>query len=322
MGLCISDIASKTVSLSDTIDLRILNSEVFRLKGVVLAGGSGTRLFPVTQAVSKHLLPVGDKPLIFYSLSVLMLAGIREIILICSAGDKPAYQALLEDGSQLGISIEYVIQPRPEGIAQAFLLAEDHLADDSVALVLGDNLFYGFGFTEMLRSSALEKFGATIFGYRVRDPERFGVIEFDDQGNPLSIEEKPTTPKSNYAVTGLYFYDHKVVDYAKDLKPSARGELEITDINKRYLEEGQLRAKKFGRGFAWLDTGTHEAMADAGVFINSIEARQGIKVACLEEISLRNGWINLDKLEYRASQLSKSKYGEYLKRLVEEESIK
>jgi len=322
MGLCISDIASDTVGLGDMIDQRILTSEVFRLKGVVLAGGSGTRLFPVTQAVSKHLLPVGDKPLIFYSLAVLMLAGIREIILICSAGDKPAYQALLEDGFQLGISIEYVIQPRPEGIAQAFLLAEDHLAGDSVALVLGDNLFYGFGFTGMLRSAALEKFGATIFGYRVRDPERFGVIEFDDQGNPLSIEEKPTTPKSNYAVTGLYFYDHKVVDYAKDLKPSARGELEITDINMRYLEEGQLRAKKFGRGFAWLDTGTHEAMADASVFINSIEARQGIKVACLEEISLRNGWINLDKLTCRASQLSKSKYGEYLKRLVEEESIK
>ncbi len=290
------------------------------MKGILLAGGTGSRLFPVTQAVSKQLLPVGDKPLIYYSMSVLMLADIREIILICNQSDLPSYVKLFGNGSGLGLSIEYVIQPRAEGIAQAFILAEQHIDGQPVALMLGDNLFYGYGFSQMLRQAVDHNSGATIFGYRVSDPERFGVVEFDEGGNAISIEEKPTRPKSPYAVTGLYFYDSRVVEYAKMLVPSSRGELEITDLNNRYLEQGQLRVQNLGRGFAWLDTGTHEAMADAGVFINSIEARQGIKVACLEEIAFRNGWVNLDQLKRRASQLSKSEYGTNLKRLVEEES--
>jgi glucose-1-phosphate thymidylyltransferase len=288
------------------------------IKGIVLAGGTGSRLFPVTQAVSKQLLPVGDKPLIYYSLSVLMLAGIREIILICNESDLSSYFKLFGNGSELGLSIEYVIQPKAEGIAQAFLLSEHHIADHSVALVLGDNLFYGYGFSQILKHAVEQNTGATVFGYRVSDPERFGVVEFDEAGKAVSIEEKPAQPKSRYAVTGLYFYDSKVVEYAKDLVPSSRGELEITDLNNRYLDEGQLRVQNFGRGFAWLDTGTHEAIANAGVFINAIEARQGIKVACLEEISYRNGWIDLDMLKRRASQLSKSAYGLYLGRLVAE----
>jgi glucose-1-phosphate thymidylyltransferase len=290
------------------------------LKGILLAGGSGTRLFPVTQAISKQLLPVGDKPLIYYSMSVLMLAGIREIILICNEWDLSSYFKLFGNGSDLGLSIDYVIQPKPEGIAQAFLLAEPHIAGQSVSLVLGDNLFYGYGFSHMLKHAASVNQGATIFGYQVVDPERFGVVEFDDAGKVISIEEKPATPKSRYAVTGLYFYDSKVIEYARDLVPSSRGELEITDLNNRYLAEGQVRVQNLGRGFAWLDTGTHEAIADAGVFINAIEARQGIKVACLEEISYRNGWIDLDMLKRRASQLSKSAYGLYLGRLAAEVS--
>jgi len=288
------------------------------VKGILLAGGSGTRLFPVTQAISKQLLPVGDKPLIYYSMSVLMLAGIREIILICNESDLSNYFKLFGNGSDFGLSIHYLIQPRPEGIAQAFLLAENHIAGSSVSLVLGDNLFYGYGFSHILNQAAIENQGATIFGYQVVDPERFGVVEFDQAGKAISIEEKPAKPKSRYAVTGLYFYDSKVVEYARELVPSSRGELEITDLNNRYLMEGQLRVKNFGRGFAWLDTGTHEAIAEAGVFINAIEARQGVKVACLEEISYRNGWIDLDMLKRRASQLSKSAYGSYLGRLVAE----
>jgi glucose-1-phosphate thymidylyltransferase len=293
---------------------------VVKVKGIILAGGTGSRLFPVTQVVSKQLLPVGDKPLIYYSLSVLMLAGIREIVFICNESDLSSYFKLLGNGSELGLSIEYVIQTRAEGIAQAFILAEQHIAGQPVALVLGDNLFYGYGFSQTLKQAVEQNCGATIFGYRVSDPERFGVVEFDEAGNVISIEEKPIKPKSPYAVTGLYFYDSRVVAYAKDLVPSSRGELEITDLNNRYLEQGQLRVQNLGRGFAWLDTGTHEAMADAGVFINSIEARQGIKVACLEEIAYSNGWIDLDGLNRRASQLSKSEYGTYLKRLVAEES--
>ena len=289
------------------------------MKGILLAGGVGSRLFPVTQAVSKQLLPVGDKPLIYYSLSVLMLAGIRDIALVCNETDVPGYRKLFGNGSDLGLSINYVIQPRPEGIAQAFLLAEQYIAGHSVALVLGDNLFYGNGFSQILRQAVSYNSGATVFGYRVNDPERFGVVEFDDAGNAISIEEKPVKPKSSYAVTGLYFYDNKVVEYAKDLAPSSRGELEITDLNNRYLEQGELRVQNLGRGFAWLDTGTHEAMADAGIFINSIEARQGIKVACVEEISYRNGWIDLAQLKRRASQLLKSEYGLYLNRLAAEE---
>ena len=290
------------------------------MKGILLAGGTGSRLFPVTQAVSKQLLPVGDKPLIYYSMSVLMLAGFREIILICNESDLSNYSKLFGDGSELGLAVEYVIQPRAEGIAQAFMLAEQHITGQSVALVLGDNLFYGYGFSQMLRKAVKHNSGATVFGYRVSDPERFGIVEFDEAGNAISIEEKPTKPKSPYAVTGLYFFDSRVVDYAKELVPSLRGELEITDLINRYLEQGQLRVQNLGRGFAWLDTGTHQAMADAGVFINSIEERQGIKVACLEEISYRNGWIDLDRLKGRAAKLSKSKYGAYLKRLIAEES--
>ena len=290
------------------------------MKGILLAGGTGSRLFPVTQAVSKQLLPVGDKPLIYYSMSVLMLAGFREIILICNESDLSNYFKLFGDGSELGLTVEYVIQPQAEGIAQAFMLAEQHITGQSVALVLGDNLFYGYGFSQMLRKAVKHNSGATILGYRVSDPERFGIVEFDEAGNAISIEEKPTKPKSPYAVTGLYFFDSRVVDYAKELVPSLRGELEITDLINRYLEQGQLRVQNLGRGFAWLDTGTHQAMADAGVFINSIEERQGIKVACLEEISYRNGWIDLDRLKGRAAKLSKSKYGAYLKRLIAEES--
>jgi len=290
------------------------------MRGILLAGGTGSRLSPVTHAVSKQLLPVGDKPLIYYSMSVLMLAGIREIILICNESDLSAYSKLFGNGSELGLAIDYVIQPRAEGIAQAFVLAEQHITGQPVALVLGDNLFYGYGFSQMLRKAVEHSSGATVFGYRVSDPERFGVVDFDDAGNAVSIEEKPSSPKSPFAVTGLYFYDSRVVEYAKDLIPSSRGELEITDLNNRYLEQGQLRVQNLGRGFAWLDTGTHEAMADAGAFVNAIEARQGIKVACLEEISYRNGWIDLEGLKMRALQLSESQYGAYLKRLVAEES--
>ena len=287
-------------------------------KGLLLAGGAGTRLFPVTQATSKHLLPIGDKPLVYYPLSVLMLAGIRDIILICNDSDLVNYKKLLGDGSQVGVSIEYVIQPKPQGIAQAFLLAEDQIASDPVALILGDNLFYGYGFSETLASTVKNEQGATIFGYRVNDPQRFGVLEFDCEGKAVSIEEKPSKPKSNFAVTGLYFYDSQVVEFAKELIPSARGELEITDINRRYLELNQLHVKTLGRGFAWLDTGTHLAMADASTFINAIEARQGLKVACLEEIAFRKGWISADILKERAEELSKSEYGLYLNRLVSE----
>jgi len=289
------------------------------MKGILLAGGVGSRLFPVTQAVSKQLLPVGDKPLIYYSLSVLMLAGIRDITLVCNETDVSSYRKLFGNGSDLGLSINYVIQPRAEGVAQAFLLAEQYIAGHPVALVLGDNLFYGNGFSQILKQAVGYASGATVFGYRVTDPERFGVVEFDGAGNALSIEEKPVKPKSSYAVTGLYFYDNKVVEYAKGLVPSSRGELEITDLNNRYLEQGELRVQNLGRGFAWLDTGTHEAMADAGVFINSIEARQGIKVACVEEISYRNGWIDLAQLKRHAAQLSKCEYGLYLNRLAAEE---
>jgi glucose-1-phosphate thymidylyltransferase len=288
------------------------------LKGILLAGGTGSRLFPVTIAVSKQLLPVGDKPLIYYPLSVLMLAGIRDVVLVCNPSDIVSYQKLLGNGSKLGISIQYVSQPKPEGIAQAFVLAEEKIAGDSVALILGDNLFYGYGFSEILKRAVTNQVGSMVFGYRVTDPERFGVIEFDNTGKAISIEEKPEAPKSSYAVTGLYFYDSQVVDFAKQLKPSSRGELEITDINRRYLDAGQLKVETLGRGFAWLDTGTHKAMGDAGVFINSIEARQGVKVACLEEIAFRNGWIDLEMLKERSRELSKSDYGSYLNRLVAE----
>ena len=285
---------------------------------MLLAGGTGSRLFPLTLATSKHLLPVGDKPLVYYPLSVLMLAGIRDIILICNSSDVESYKKLFGDGSEFGLSMVYVVQPKPEGIAQSFLLAEEHIAGGPVALILGDNVFYGHGFSQLLKTVTYNQAGATVFGYRVIDPERFGVIDCDKSGKALSIEEKPTEPKSNYAVTGLYFYDSQVHDFAKDLTPSSRGELEITDINRRYLEIQQLNVEILGRGFAWLDTGTHKAIADAGVFINSIEARQGIKVACLEEIAFNNGWIDLERLKRRSQHLAKSDYGAYLTRLIKE----
>lgn len=288
------------------------------MKAILLAGGTGSRLYPLTLATSKQLLPVGDKPLIFYPLSVLMLAGIREIVFICNLSDVDSYKKLFGDGSEFGLSIVYLIQPRPEGIAQSFILAEEQIAGESVALILGDNLFYGHGFSRLLKAVTTNQRGATVFGYRVIDPERFGIIECDGSGKALSLEEKPVKPKSNFAVTGLYFYDSQVLDFAKDLVPSSRGELEITDINKRYLEINQLNVKILGRGFAWLDTGTHKALADAGVFINSIEARQGVKVACLEEIAYRNGWIDLERLKHRSEQMANSDYGAYIGRLIKE----
>ena len=286
------------------------------MKAILLAGGTGSRLYPLTLAISKQLLPVGDKPLIYYPLSVLMLAGIREIILICNSSDLESYEKLFGDGSEFGLSMVYVVQPKPEGIAQAFLLAEEYIAGRPVALALGDNIFYGHGFSRLLQTVIQFQTGATLFGYRVSDPERFGIIECDKSGRALSIEEKPLKPKSDCAVTGLYFYDSQALAFAKDLIPSSRGELEITDINRRYLEKQQINVEILGRGFAWLDTGTHKAMADAGVFINSIEARQGLKVACLEEIAFRNGWIDLERLKRRGQRMAGSEYGLYLTRLV------
>lgn len=288
------------------------------MKGILLAGGSGTRLYPVTKGVSKHLLPVGDKPLIYYPLSVLMIAGIREILLVTTPRDKRNFQDLIGDGSAFGISVEYILQAEPRGIAEAFILCQEHIGGSSVALVLGDNVFYGYGFGGLLRRVASDVGGASIFGYRVNDPERFGVLSFGPDGKINSIDEKPKNPASNIAVTGLYFYDHRVVTFAKELVTSDRGELEITDINRRYLELGELNVEIFGRGFAWLDTGTHESLIDASNFINAIEARQGLKVACLEEIAFSQGWINFESLEVRADLHLGSTYGMYLKKLVDE----
>ena len=286
------------------------------MKGIVLAGGTGSRLFPVTLGVSKQLLPIGDKPLIYYSISVLMLAGIRDIILVCNREDKSSYFKLFGDGSIFGISVTYIIQPRPDGIAQAFILAEGYIKDHSMALILGDNLFYGYGFTEILKNVANEEIGATIFGYRVKDPERFGVVELDDAGSPVSIEEKPSRPNSNIAITGLYFYDSEVVEIAKTLVPSHRGELEISDINKAYMKRRKLKVRILGRGFAWLDTGTHKAMTSATNFVNAIEERQGVKIACLEEIAFRNGWIDSKVLKLRIKAHANSDYGQYLENLL------
>lgn len=288
------------------------------MKGILLAGGSGSRLNPVTRGVSKHLLPVGDKPLIYYPLSVLMIAGIREVLLVTTSRDQENFQSLLGDGSAFGISIKYVLQSYPRGIAEAFLLCEEHINEEPVALVLGDNVFYGYGFGGLLRRVASDVGGASIFGYRVNDPERFGVLSFGPNGKINSIDEKPKNPASNIAVTGLYFYDHRVVTFAKELVTSDRGELEITDINRRYLELGELNVEIFGRGFAWLDTGTHGSLMDASNFINAIEARQGLKVACLEEIAFSQGWINFESLEASADMHLGSTYGIYLKKLVDE----
>lgn len=277
-----------------------------------MAGGSGTRLHPVTNGVSKQLLPVYDKPLIYYPISVLMLAGIQEILVISTPEDISGYRRLLGDGSDFGLMIEYAVQPSPDGLAQAFIIGEDFIGDRNVALVLGDNVFYGQNFSDNLKAASCKNQGATIFGYHVKDPERFGVVEFDGEGNVLSIVEKPANPKSSFVVTGLYFYDNRVVDIAKAVKPSARGEVEITDINNIYLSRGNLKVELLGRGFAWLDTGTHDSLMEAGRFVQTVENRQGLKVACLEEISFRNGWLSKDQLLSQARKLKKTSYGEYL----------
>ena len=282
-----------------------------------MAGGSGTRLYPVTKGISKQLVPVYDKPMIYYPLSVLMLAGIREVLIITTPEDRDRFERLLGDGSDWGISLQYAVQPEPKGLAQAFTIGAEFIDGDDVCLILGDNIFYGQGFQGKLEATVRDFSGATVFGYWVRDPERFGVIEFDENQQVLSIEEKPEVPKSNYAVTGLYFYDHRVVDIARGLEPSGRGEYEITDVNRRYLELGDLDVELLGRGFAWLDTGTHDAMSEASQFVEIIERRQGLKIACLEEVAWRKGWISDDQVMQVAEAFQKSSYGKYLKRMVE-----
>jgi len=287
-------------------------------KGIVLAGGSGTRLHPITKGVSKQLLPVYDKPMIYYPISVLMLAGIQEILVISTPDDIEGYKRLLGDGSDFGISIEYAIQPTPDGLAQAFIIGADFIGESNVALILGDNIFFGNNFSQNLSNAIKRDKGATVFGYKVNDPERFGVVDFDNTGSVVSIEEKPSTPKSNYAVTGLYFYDNDVIDIAKSITPSARGELEITDVNLAYLERGDLNVEILGRGFAWLDTGTYESLLEAGQFVEIIERRQGLKIACLEEIAFSNGWISRALLLEHISRLNKSSYGQYLKDIAKD----
>ncbi|MCA9754885.1 MAG: glucose-1-phosphate thymidylyltransferase RfbA [Candidatus Eisenbacteria bacterium] len=290
------------------------------MKGIILAGGSGTRLFPATRALSKQLVPIYNKPMIYYPLSALMLAGIRDVLVITTPEDQASFQRLLGDGNWVGLNIEYAVQPRPEGLAQAFLIGKPFLADsDRSVLVLGDNIFYGHGFPETLRTAAARDGGATVFGYQVSDPHRYGVVEFDKQGTAISIEEKPSEPKSDWAVTGLYFYDRQVVEFAESLEPSARGELEITDLNRKYLERGQLHVEKIGRGVAWLDTGTHESLLQASNFIQTIEERQGLMVSCLEEIAYRRGWISADQVRALAEPMAKNEYGKYLLKILRSE---
>ncbi len=288
------------------------------MKGIVLAGGAGTRLHPITRGVSKQLLAVYDKPMVYYPISVLMLAGIREILIITTPEDQASFQRLLGDGSRFGVELTYAVQPKPEGLAQAFLIGEEFIGKDSVALVLGDNIFYGAHLGDMVKQAASREKGATVFGYYVTDPERFGVVEFDKDFKALSIEEKPAKPKSHYAVTGLYFYDNDVVQIAKTIKPSARGELEITTVNNEYLKRGDLHVERLGRGYAWLDTGTHDSMLDAANFIRTIETRQGLQVACLQEIAYQNGWMTKDDIRRSCSDLIKTEYGQYLMRMIEE----
>ncbi|OSI18637.1 glucose-1-phosphate thymidylyltransferase [Neisseria dentiae] len=287
------------------------------MKGIILAGGSGTRLYPITRGVSKQLLPVYDKPMIYYPLSVLMLSGIRDVLVISTPEDMSGYQRLLGDGSDFGIRISYAVQPSPDGLAQAFLIGEQFIGNDRVCLVLGDNIYFGEHFSNKLAAAASRENGATVFGYQVADPQRFGVVEFDENFKAVSIEEKPAKPKSNYAVTGLYFYDNDVVQIAKQIKPSPRGELEITDVNQTYLAQGRLNVELLGRGFAWLDTGTHDSLLEAAHFVHTIESRQGLKVACLEEIAFKKGWLTAEQLEARIRPLAKTGYGQYLQKLLD-----
>ncbi len=287
------------------------------MKGIILAGGAGTRLYPITTAISKQLLPVYDKPMVYYPLTTLMLAGIRNILVISTPQDTPRFQQLLCDGSQWGLNMSYCVQPSPDGLAQAFVLAEEFIEDEPCALILGDNIFYGHNLAEMLGQAAQTTQGATVFAYRVHDPQRYGVVEFDNQGHAVSLEEKPHRPRSHYAITGLYFYDHRVVEFAHSIKPSARGELEITDINRIYLEQGELTVNRFGRGSAWLDTGTHESLLEAAQFIETLEKRQGLKIACPEEIAWRAGWISSKDLRAQAQPLEKNGYGKYLQGLLD-----
>lgn len=289
-------------------------------KGIILAGGSGTRLYPITKGVSKQLLPIYDKPMIYYPISVLMLAGIQDILIITTPEDKESFERLLGDGSQFGVRLQYAIQPSPDGLAQAFIIGEEFIGDSNVCLVLGDNIFYGQGFTPMLKQAVARAKGATVFGYQVKDPDRFGVVEFDDQKRAISLEEKPTHPKSHFAVTGLYFYDNEVIQIAKQVKPSERGELEITTVNQMYLERGDLNVELLGRGFAWLDTGTHASLLEAAQFVETLEKRQGYKVACLEEIALNNGWLSKEQVLSIGQSMSKNDYGQYLISLVEQGS--